>query len=350
MIQSKGYAAQSSKEKLAPYQFQRRELLENDVLIEIQYCGVCHSDIHQVRNEWAGSKYPIVPGHEIIGVVRKIGAKVNNFSVGDRVGVGCMVDSCQSCASCRDHLEQYCEKGSISTYNSIDYHGEVTLGGYSNNIVVRQEFVLSIPDNLDAAKAAPLLCAGITTYSPIQHLKMTRGHRVGVVGLGGLGHMAVKIACAKGCEVTVFTTSESKREDAKRLGAKEAVYSKSEAEMKKKEGYFHFIIDTVAAPHNLANYTKCLQRDGKMVLVGLPDHPHPPLEVQDLIFKRKSIVGSLIGGIQETQEMLEFCSKHQIESDIELIPIQEVNEAFERAILGDVKYRFVIDISSLEKD
>ena len=347
MISSKGYAAQSSKDLLKEFNFERRELNENDILIDIQFCGVCHSDIHQVKNEWGHSLYPVVPGHEIVGTVKKIGTGVKKFQVGDIVGVGCMVDSCQKCSSCEEDLEQYCEEGNTQTYNSELDDGSHTYGGYSNNIVVREEFVLRIPENLNLAATAPLLCAGITTYSPINHHNMGKGHKVGVVGLGGLGHMALKIAKAKGCQVIVFTTSPSKKEDAFKLGADGVILSKDESEMEKMHNKLDFIINTVAAPHKLADYSTCLKRDGTMILVGLPDKPHPELEVGDLICSRKAIAGSLIGGIKETQEMLDFCSEHNIVCDIEMIDIKDINEAYERIIKGDVKYRFVIDVKSL---
>lgn len=349
MVTSKGFAVQHAQDHLAPFEFQRRGLRENDLLIKIKYCGVCHSDIHQVRNEWKISNYPMVPGHEIVGIVEEVGSKVSHYKVGDFVGVGCMVDSCLKCESCKENLEQYCEKGNVSTYNSKEYEtNEMTYGGYSTNIVVREEFVVKIPKNLDLAAAAPLLCAGITTYSPLNHWKVKKGDRVGVVGLGGLGHMAVKIAHAMKAHVVVFTTSQSKIEDAKRLGADEVVFSKDVEKVKVFANSLDLIINTVAAPHNLSLFMSCLKRDRTMVMVGLPSKPHPSFEMGELIFKRRCVAGSLIGGIKETQEMLNFCGKHDIVSDIEIIPIDQINEAYERVIKGDVKYRFVIDISSLK--
>ncbi len=351
MIKSVGYAAKGEKQKLTSFRFQRRELRDNDVLIDIKYCGICHSDIHQVNNDWGGSLYPMVPGHEIVGVVKKVGVKVTRYKEGDAVGVGCLVDSCQDCMSCKENLEQFCDKGAVGTYSSKEYeNGAVTQGGYSNCIVVRQEFVLHVPKNLDLAAAAPLLCAGITTYSPIKHWKMKAGDKLGVVGLGGLGHIAVKLAKAMNIDVTVFTTSSIKVEDAKKLGANHVVLSKNEDEMKLIANQLDFIINTVAAAHDLNSYLQCLKRDGKMIMVGLPDKPHPSFAVSELIFHRKTVAGSLIGGIKETQEMLDFCGEHGIVCDIEKINIQDINEAYKRTIKGDVKYRFVIDIASLKED
>lgn len=350
MYDSKGYAAHSSKDLLKPFSFKRRGLRENDVFIEIQYCGVCHSDIHQVRDEWSGTRYPIVPGHEIIGIVKEVGPKVSKHQVGDVVGVGCLVDSCQKCFSCKEHLEQYCETSNVPTYNGKEYQtGETTYGGYSTNLVCREDFVLKIPENLDLAKAAPLLCAGVTTYSPLKHWGVKAGDRVGIVGLGGLGHMAVKIANAMSAEVVVFTTSESKVEDAKRLGASEVVISKDESQMKKMMNSMDLILNTVGASINLNPYIDTLKRDKTMVMVGLPEKPHSSLEVARLISKRRSLGGSLIGGIKETQEALDFCGKHNLVADIEIISINQINEAYDRAVKGDVKYRFVIDIASLSK-
>jgi alcohol dehydrogenase (NADP+) len=350
MLKSIGYAAHDSKSPLMPFSFERREPGADDVHIEILYCGVCHSDLHQVRDDWAGSTYPIVPGHEIVGRVVKVGAGVKRFKVGDLAGVGCMVDSCGVCGECHDHLEQFCENA-VFTYNSPDEHtGRMTYGGYSNQVVVDQRFVLSISDKLDPAAAAPLLCAGITTYSPLRHWNVKQGDKVGIVGLGGLGHMGVKFAHAFGAHVVLFTTSPGKMEDAKRLGADEVVISKNPEEMEKHLKSFDFILNTVAASHNLDQFTALLKRDGTMCLVGVPDSPHPSPSVGNLIFKRRSIAGSLIGGLQETQEMLDFCAEHNITSDIEMIPIQDINQAFERMLKSDVKYRFVIDMASLAKD
>lgn len=346
MIKTKGFAAPAANVPLTPFSFERRELRENDVHIEIQFCGVCHSDVHQVRDEWGRGMFPMVPGHEIVGKVIAVGSKVNKFKVGDLAGVGCMVDACLHCGSCKEGLEQFCENGFVGTYNGKEKDGSPTFGGYSNSIVVREEFCLSIPRNLNLAAVAPLLCAGITTYSPLRHWKVTKGQKVGVVGLGGLGHMAVKLANAMGAHVTVFTTSASKVEDAKRLGAHEVIISKDLEQMKKHANMFDFILDTVSAPHDYNLYLSLLHRDGSMVLVGLPDKP-PTLQAGALIMGRRKLGGSLIGGIAETQEMLDFCGKHNIVSDIEMIPIQNINEAYERMIKSDVKYRFVIDMKSL---
>lgn len=348
MTKNTAYAAYDSKTPLTPFKFDRREPTETDVQIEILYCGVCHSDIHQVRNEWGGSSYPMVPGHEIVGRVVKVGALVKTFKVGDLAGVGCMVDSCRHCPDCQEHLEQFCPS-TVFTYNSPDKHtGKMTYGGYSDSVVVDENFVLHIPENLDLAAAAPLLCAGITTYSPLRHWKIGEKDKVGIVGLGGLGHMGVKLAHALGAYTVLFTTSPNKAEDAKRLGADEVVISKNADEMGKHSASLDFILNTVAAPHDLDPFLSLLKRDGTMCMVGAPDSPHPALNVSNLIFKRRKLAGSLIGGIQETQEMLNFCAEHNIASDIELIPIQQINEAYERMIRGDVKYRFVIDMGSLK--
>lgn len=347
------YAAQSEKSKLAPFSIERRELGPHDIQIDIMYCGICHSDIHSVRNEWKNTSYPIVPGHEIIGRISKVGKEVKSFKAGDLAGVGCMVDSCRSCQSCKENLEQYCEKGMTLTYNSPDKHsGKMTYGGYSERIVVDEKFVLHIPKEFtekDLPGVAPLLCAGITTYSPLKHWKVGKGTRVGIVGLGGLGHMAIKLAHAMGAHVILFTSSPGKIADAKRLGADEVVISKNPDEMKKYANSLNFIMNTVAASHDLNPYLEMLKRDGTMCLIGAPDKPHQSPNIQNLILKRRSIGGSLIGGIKETQEMLDFCAKHHITSDIEMIPIQKVNEAYDRVVKSDVKYRFVIDIASLKQ-
>lgn len=347
------YAAQAATNPLGTFNLERREPGPHDVLIEILYCGVCHSDIHAVRNEWKNTVYPIVPGHEIVGRVSKVGKDVKGFKVGDFAAVGCLVDSCRTCSSCKDDLEQYCEKGMTFTYNSPDKHnGKTTYGGYSERIVVDEKFVLHIPKEFkekDLPGVAPLLCAGITTYSPLRHWKVGKGSRVGVVGLGGLGHMAIKLAHAMGAHVVLFTTSPGKTEDAKKLGANEVVVSKNPDEMKRYLNSLDFIINTVAASHNLDAYLELLKRDGTMCLIGAPDRPHPSPSITNLIFKRRSIGGSLIGGLKETQEMLDFCGKHHITSDIEMIPIQDINKAYERVVKSDVKYRFVIDIASLRK-
>ena len=350
MKKSIAYAAYDPKKPLAPFQFERREVGASDIQIDILYCGVCHSDIHQVKNEWGGSAYPMVPGHEIIGRVTQVGEAVKGFKVGDLAGVGCMVDSCGVCPDCQDHLEQFCDS-TVFTYNSPDKHtGKSTYGGYSDHIVVDQRFVLHVSEKLDPAAAAPLLCAGITTYSPLRHWQVKKGDKVGIVGLGGLGHMGVKIAHAMGAHVVLFTTSPSKAADAKRLGADEVVISKNADEMAQHAVSFDFILNTVAAPHNLDQFMALLKRDGTMCLVGVPDQPHPSPSVANLIFKRRNLAGSLIGGIQETQEMLDFCAEHNITSDIELIAIQDINEAYERMIKSDVKYRFVIDMKSLKAE
>ncbi|HAV87661.1 NAD(P)-dependent alcohol dehydrogenase [Stutzerimonas balearica] len=349
MLEAKGYAAQNATSPLAPYRFQRRAPGANDVQIEILYCGVCHSDLHTARNEWNNTLYPSVPGHEIVGRVVAVGSSVSQFKPGDTVGVGCMVDSCQHCASCNEGLEQYCEKGFVGTYNGPAFGGgENTYGGYSDNIVVDEKFVLRISHTANLAAVAPLLCAGITTYSPLRQWKVGPGQKVGVVGLGGLGHMAVKIAAAMGAHVVLFTTSPDKREDALRLGAKEVVVSKNADEMAAHVNSFDFILNTVAAPHNLDAFINLLKRDATMTLVGAPATPHPSPSVFGLIFKRRRIAGSLIGGIAETQEMLDFCAEHNIVSDIEMIDMQQINEAYERMLKGDVKYRFVIDMATLD--
>ena len=348
-MKTNAYAAQNATTPLAPFSFERRDLGEHDVQIEILYCGVCHSDLHTVRSEWSSTTYPCVPGHEIVGRVVKVGKDVNKFKEGDKVGVGCMVDSCRTCANCKDNLEQFCEKGTIFTYNSPDKHtGGITYGGYSESIVVSKEFVLKIPENLDLAATAPLLCAGITTYSPLRYHNVSKGQKVGVVGLGGLGHMGVKLAKALGAYVVVFTTSPSKVEDALRLGADEVVNSKNEDEMQKHLNSFHFILDTVSAKHDINAYLLLLRRDGNLTQVGVPPEPLL-LSVSSLIFGRRSMSGSLIGGIKETQEMLDFCGEHNVTADIELISIQNINEAYDRLVKSDVKYRFVIDMASLKQ-
>jgi uncharacterized zinc-type alcohol dehydrogenase-like protein len=347
MISARGYAARDAKSPLAPFQFERRDPGARDVQLEVLYCGICHSDLHQARNEWGGSLFPMVPGHEIVGRVVRTGSTVKKFKVGDLAGIGCMVDSCRTCTHCKDGLEQYCEAGNIPTYNGREKDGKtLTQGGYSDTIVVDEDFVLKVPENLDPAAAAPLLCAGITTYSPLKHWKVGPGQRVGVVGLGGLGHMGVKLARAMGTHVIVFSHTDKKKQDALRLGAHEVVVSSNKDEMAAQRGKLDFILDTVSAPHDLNAYLRLLRRDGHLVLVGAPEKP---LEVHpfSLIPQRRSFSGSMIGGIQETQEMLDFCGQHGIVSDIERIPIQQVNEAFERMLKGDVRYRFVIDLKSL---
>ncbi len=348
MIKTIGYAAQSSDKPLAPFSLQRRDPGPRDVQIDILFCGVCHSDLHTVRNEWQNTIYPCVPGHEIVGRVIQVGKEVVNFKPGEIAAVGCMVDSCRTCANCRDGLEQYCELGFIGTYNGEDKHlGGVTFGGYSKTIVVDEAFVLCLPKNLDLAAAAPLLCAGITTYSPLRHWNVGKGQKVGIVGLGGLGHMGVKLANAFGAHVVLFTTSPGKAEDAKRLGAHEVVVSRKQAEMDKHLNTFDFILDTVSAPHDVNALLNLLKRDGTLTLVGAP--PALPVEPFSLIFKRRQFAGSLIGGIRETQEMLNFCGAHDITSDVEVIPIQKIEEAYGRMLKSDVKYRFVIDMASLHE-
>ncbi|MBK4733334.1 NAD(P)-dependent alcohol dehydrogenase [Noviherbaspirillum pedocola] len=349
MLSSLGYGATDANSPLARMSFDRRDPGPHDVQIEILYCGVCHSDLHTVRNEWGNTVYPVVPGHEIIGRVTKVGEHVSRFKPGDMAGVGCMVDSCQHCDACAEGLEQYCENGFVGTYNGEEMHtGGMTYGGYASNIVVKEGFVLRVPNALDPAACAPLLCAGITTYSPLRHWKAGPGKKVGIVGLGGLGHMGVKLAHAMGAHTVLFTTSPNKREDGLRLGADEVVVSKNAEEMAKHENSFDFILNTVAAPHDLDAFLVLLKREGTMTLVGAPATPHPSPQVFNLIMKRRHLAGSLIGGIRETQEMLDFCAEHGIVSDIEMIPIHGINEAYERMLKSDVKYRFVIDMGSLK--
>ncbi|MBD9480677.1 NAD(P)-dependent alcohol dehydrogenase [Pseudoxanthomonas sp. PXM02] len=349
MSTAHGYAARSADQPLTAFAFERREPGPDDIRIDILYCGVCHSDLHTARNEWQNTLYPSVPGHEIVGRVTAVGANVQDFKVGDLAGVGCIVDSCRTCSSCQEGEEQYCENGFTGTYNGPLFGGENTYGGYSDQIVVDAKYVLQIRhDEAQLAAVAPLLCAGITTYSPLAHWKVGPGSKVGVVGLGGLGHMAVKIAKAMGAHVVLFTTSPNKRNDALRLGADEVVVSKDDAQMAAQASTLDFIVNTVAAPHNLDPFLNALKRDGTMALVGAPDQPHPSPGVFNLILKRRSIAGSLIGGIRETQEMLDFCAKHGIVSDIETIRMDAINDAYERMLKGDVKYRFVIDMATLK--
>jgi uncharacterized zinc-type alcohol dehydrogenase-like protein len=348
MIKSKAYAAQSATSPLAPFEIDRRALNADDVQIEILYCGVCHSDLHTARNEWKSTTYPSVPGHEIVGRIVAVGDKVEAFKVGDLAGVGCMVDSCGDCHPCHEGEEQYCEQGFTGTYNGPMFGGENTFGGYSQSIVVKASFVLNINhDEKDLASVAPLLCAGITTYSPLRHWGAGPGKKVGIVGLGGLGHMGVKIARAMGAHVVLFTTSPGKAEDGKRLGAHEVCISTDVEQMASYANQLDFILNTVAAPHNLDAYLQLLKLDGTMTLVGAPAEPHPSPAVFNLILKRRQLAGSLIGGIQETQEMLDFCARHGLVSDIELIDMNYVNTAYERMLKSDVKYRFVIDMSTL---
>jgi uncharacterized zinc-type alcohol dehydrogenase-like protein len=352
MPNAKAYSAANATSPLASTTITRRDPTEQDVQIEILFCGICHSDLHQVRNEWSGvmpTVYPCVPGHEIVGRVTKVGSAVGKFKVGDLAAVGCMVDSDGTCPECKVGLEQFCPNGTL-TYNFPDKHlGGVTYGGYSESIVVNQRFVLHVPANLNLAGVAPLLCAGITTYSPMRHWNVTKGKKVGVVGLGGLGHMGVKFAHALGAHVVVFTTSANKKNDAMRLGADEVVLSKNADEMKTHAGSFDFILDAVSADHDISAYINLLRRDGNITLVGAPEKPLA-VAAFGLIMGRRSLSGSPIGGIAETQEMLDFCGKHDITSDVEVIPIQKVNEAYERLLKADVKYRFSIDMASLKSE
>jgi uncharacterized zinc-type alcohol dehydrogenase-like protein len=349
-MKASGYAAHSAKSPLAPFAFERREPGPRDVQIDILYCGVCHSDLHMARNEWGMTTYPVVPGHEIAGRVTKVGAEVKRFRPGDAVGVGCLVDSCRVCADCKDGLEQYCQNGFTLTYNSPEPQtGTMTYGGYSTHMVVDQDFVLRMPEQLPLSAAGPLLCAGITTYSPLRHWNAGKGQKVGVVGLGGLGHMAVKLAHAMGAQVVLFTTSPGKTADAKRLGADEVVVTRNPGELKKHTRTFDLIVNTVAVSHNLDPYLELLKRDGTLCLVGAPEHPHPSPSANLLVFMRRQIAGSLIGGLRETQEMLDFCAKHGVVPEVEMIPMQKINEAYERMLRSDVKYRFVIDMASLRQ-
>jgi uncharacterized zinc-type alcohol dehydrogenase-like protein len=346
MLPTKGYAAMTAGAALQPFAFERRDVGPRDVEIAITHCGVCHSDIHQARDEWGGSIFPMVPGHEIVGTVTQTGPKVTRFRSGDRAGVGCFVDSCRTCTACREGLEQYCERGMLLTYSARDSAGRITQGGYSSRIVVDEDYVLRIPDSFTPAGAAPLLCAGITTYSPLRHWGVGKYHRLAVVGLGGLGHMAVKIAKAMGTDVTVLSTSEQKRADALRLGASDFALTAQPETFTRLQRRFDFVLDTVSAPHDYNAYVNLLKTDGTMILVGAPGRPMP-LEPFPLIMHRRRIAGSVIGGIRETQEMLDFCAEHRIESDVEVIPIQQVNAAYERVLKGDVRFRFVIDLASL---
>lgn len=347
MIPVKGYAAATATTPLSPFRFERRELGPKDVLIDIVFCGVCHSDLHQARNEWGGSIFPMVPGHEIVGRVSKVGSGVKSFKLGDLAGVGCFVDSCRHCASCKDGLEQYCENGMVGTYNAYEKDGKTpTYGGYSSQIVIDEQYTLHVSPKLSLDRVGPLLCAGITTYSPIMHWKMGKGHRVAVLGLGGLGHMGVKFAVSLGSEVTVLSTSKGKESDAKKLGAHHFAVTRDEAVMKTLRGHFDFIIDTVSAPHDINMYLKLLKSAGALVLVGIPPgqlsvHPF------SVIAGRKILTGSSIGGIKETQEMLDYCANHNVMSDVEVININYINTAYDRILKSDVKYRFVIDMATL---
>jgi uncharacterized zinc-type alcohol dehydrogenase-like protein len=344
-----GYAARSAQDGLAPWSFERRDPRPDDVVIDILYCGICHSDVHNVRNDWGGAVYPMVPGHEIIGRVARVGSKVTRFKPGDSVGVGCMIDSCQHCKPCLRGLEQYCDEGSAYTYGGVDrLDHSPTYGGYSENIIVSDKFVLRVPEGIDLKAAAPLLCAGITTWSPLRHWKVGKGSEVAVVGLGGLGHMALKLAKALGAEVTLFTHSPGKEADARRLGAGNIVISADAAQMATVKGRFDLIIDTVPIIHDVNPYVQTLALDGTLALVGYLGDLNPMLNTAPMVMGRKSVAGSLIGGIAETQEVLDFCGKHGVCADVEMIRIDEINEAYERMLRSDVKYRFVIDMASLK--
>ncbi|MCW4153343.1 NAD(P)-dependent alcohol dehydrogenase [Halomonas sp. 18H] len=349
MSATRAYAAQSSDQPLAPFNFERRQPRPDDVAIEILYCGVCHSDLHFARNDWGFSQYPLVPGHEIVGRVTAVGDDVSQFKVGDMVGVGCMVDSCRHCQACADGVEQYCLEGMTMTYGSPDRQdGTMTQGGYSDSVVVSEHFVLRMPEGLDPAAAAPILCAGITTYSPLVHHGVKPGHKVGVIGMGGLGHMGVKLAKALGAEVTVFTRTEAKVEEARRQGADHVVVSGDDAQMEAVAETYDFMLDTVPVQHDLNPYLATLKYDGIHIMVGLVEPIEPAIQGANLVFKRRVLAGSLIGGIPETQELLDFCAEHNITCDIETINIQDINTAYERMEKGDVRYRFVIDMASLK--
>lgn len=346
MLETKGYAATDPKKPLAPFTFARRDPRDHDVLIRIEYCGICHSDVHQVRDEWGGSTYPMVPGHEIVGTVEKVGAKVTRFKPGDRAGIGCFVDSCRTCRKCKAGEEQFCEKHTAFTYNGTEMDEKTpTQGGYSTQIVVDEGYALKIAKELPADRVAPLLCAGITTYAPLRRWKVEKGQRVGVVGLGGLGHMAVKIAAAMGCEVTLFSHSPKKREAAKSLGAHEFVVSSDDAAMNAVSERLDIIIDTVSADHDVARLLQTLRVDGTLVLVGLPEKPLV-IPAFPIVGKQRRLVGSMIGGIRETQEMLDFCAAHKVLADVETIAAPKINEAYDRLVRADVRYRFVIDAST----
>lgn len=347
MLPTKAYAAQNATTPLAPYNFERRNPGPHDVEIDITHCGVCHTDIHFVKNDWGMSLYPMVPGHEIVGRVKSVGSHVKKFKAGDAVGVGCLVDTCRECDYCKEALEQYCQGGMVLTYSGIEKDGKtVTQGGYSNKIVVDENYVLKVSEKLNPAAAAPLLCAGITTYSPLRHWKVGKGHKIGIVGLGGLGHMAIKFAVAFGAEVTVLSTHAAKKADALKMGAHNFIVTTDPEQAKSVANSFHFILNTLSAPHDYNLYISMLKVGGTLICVGLPVEPIT-VPAFNIVFTRKCIAGSLIGGIAETQEMLDFCAEHNIVSDIEVIPIQKINEAYERMLKSDVKYRFVIDIASL---
>lgn len=350
MAQTQAYAATSPTSGLAPHSINRRELRADDVAIDIDYCGVCHTDIHFAENDWGATKYPVVPGHEIVGRVTAVGPDVKDYKVGDLVGVGCMVDSCRTCSACEDGLEQYCSEGMTGTYNGVDrYDGSITFGGYSTDVVVSDRFVVRVPEKLDPAAAAPILCAGITTYSPLRHFGVGKGHKIGVIGMGGLGHMGVKFAKALGAEVTIFTRSENKVSEAKKQGADHVVISTDEDQMKAATESFDFLLDTVPVQHDLGPYLNCLKHDGTHILVGLLEPIEPAIQAAQLVGKRRVLAGSLIGGMPETQEVLDFCAEHDITCDIEMLDIHNINHAFERMKKGDVKYRFVIDMKTLKE-
>jgi len=341
------YAAQSATTPLTPFNFERRAVGPDDVKIDILFCGVCHSDIHQVRNEWGGSIYPMVPGHEIVGRITEIGSNVTTFKIGELAGIGCFVDSCRTCPSCLANEEQYCENGMTGTYNAKDKEGNPTYGGYSTQIVVDEKYTLHVSEKLPIEGVAPLLCAGITTYSPLRHWKIGKGHKVAVVGLGGLGHMGVKFAAAFGAEVTVLSTSKSKEQDALNLGAHHFAVTTDPQKMKSLKGSFDFILSTISADHDYNDYLNLLKVNGTLVLVGLPEHPSG-VSAFSLVGQRRSLAGSMIGGIKETQEMLDYCAEHNIVSDVEVIKVADINNAYERMLKNDVRYRFVIDIASLK--
>ena len=350
MFQAKGYAALNAQSALVPFSFERRDPGSQDVQIEILYCGICHSDLHQARNDWSNSLYPMVPGHEIVGRVTAVGGQVKKLKIGDLAGVGCMVDSCRQCSACNEDLEQYCEQGATLTYNSRERGSkQLTFGGYSDQIVVDQRFAVKIPASLDLKAVAPLLCAGITTYSPLRHWRVGKGQKVGVIGLGGLGHMGIKFAKAFGARTVMITTSPEKGADALRLGADEVLVSKDKTSIKAHARSFDFLLNTIPNGHDLNPYAALLKRDGTMVLVGALTALEPALAGASLIGGRRSIAGSAIGGMAETQEMLDFCAEHGIVSDVEMVPIQTVNEAYDRLLKNDVKYRFVIDMESLKR-